>query len=354
MSMISTLSLFSSAGIDKYYLDKIGINVLVANELLEDRADLFRQLYKEAEMITGDISDKKVFVNILKSAKKNKIDFIIATPPCQGVSLVGKNKNKTEMASDQRNHLIFQLIDMIKEINPSYVLVENVPRFLKLELVYKSKELSLLDIFKKEFSKKYHIECEVLNTKDYGVPQDRKRAIIKMYKKSLQWGWPKKEKEITVREAIGHLPSLESGESSEIPWHYARKHTDENALWMSYTPEGKSAFNNKVYYPKKTSGERIKGFAACYARMSWDKPAPTITMRNDCIASQRNVHPGKKLKNNQYSDARVLTPLELFILSSLPIRNRIPKDISERLVRYCIGECVPPLFMKKICQEIER
>ena len=354
MNSISTLSLFSSAGIDKYYLDKVGVDIRVANELLQDRANLFQKLYKHSEMIPGDIGDKKVFDSILKSSKKNKIDFIIATPPCQGVSLVGKNKSKAQMAEDERNHLVFYLMDLINKIDPSYVLIENVPRFLKLNLMYKNEELSLLEILKKDFSEKYVIDCEILNTKDYGVPQDRKRAIIKMYKRSLQWGWPKKEKEITVREAIGHLPSLESGESSDIPWHYAREHTSSNILWMLHTPEGQSAFKNKVHFPEKKTGERIKGFAACYARMRWDKPAPTITMRNDCIASQRNVHPGTKLKNGKYSDARVLTPLELFILSSLPKKNRIPKDTPERLIRHCIGEGIPPLFMKKICKEIQK
>ena len=49
--------------------------------------------------------------------------------------------------------------------------------------------------------------------------------------------------------------------------------------------------------------------------MHWDKPAPTITMKNGSISSQNNVHPGRLLPNGTYSDARVLTVAELSILT---------------------------------------
>ena len=88
--------------------------------------------------------------------------------------------------------------------------------------------------------------------------------------------------------------------------------------------------------------------------MNWDKPAPTITMRNDAISSQLNVHPGRKLKNGTYSDARVLTPLELMLLSSLPQDWNIPDNTPELLIRKCIGECIPPLLIKNIVAQINR
>lgn len=86
--------------------------------------------------------------------------------------------------------------------------------------------------------------------------------------------------------------------------------------------------------------------------MEWDKPAPTITMRNDAISSQTNVHPGRKLPNGKFSDARVLTPLELIILTSLPNDWKIPHNTPEILIRQCIGESVPPLLIKKVCEGI--
>ena len=162
------------------------------------------------------------------------------------------------MIKDKRNYLIFNVIEMIHEKKPDYIMIENVPRFLKLLLPYNNELMSIKDILYKEFSSKYKIDIEVLDSSDFGVPQKRLRAIIKLYKKQLVWEWPtRKDKIISVFDAVGHLPSLESDESSSIPWHYARKHVDKHVLWMKNTPTGKSAFENDIYYPKKDNGDKI-------------------------------------------------------------------------------------------------
>jgi DNA (cytosine-5)-methyltransferase 1 len=164
----------------------------------------------------------------------------------------------------------------------------------------------------------------------------------------------KSEKQITVEEKIGFLPSIEAGEQSKIKWHFARKHSDNHVLWMKHTPTGKTAFENEEYFPIKSNGEKIKSYNTTYRRIKWDEPAPTITMRNDAISSQLNVHPGRKLKNGTYSDARVLTPLELMLLSSLPQNWNIPDNTPELLIRKCIGECIPPLLIKNIVAQINQ
>lgn len=340
------VSLFSSAGIGESFFKNIGIDIIVANELLRDRADLYSKLYKDTEMISGDILDKAIFKKILDAAQN--VDFLIATPPCQGMSVAGKNRDLFTMHQDTRNLLVFKVIDFIKIKKPDYILIENVPNFLKVELPFRGKMLLLEEILHKLFGKEYEIEAKVMDTSEYGVPQSRQRALIKMYKKGLQWEWPSKAKVITVKEAIGHLPSLESGQKSKIPWHFARNHAKNHILWMKHTPTGKTAFDNKKHYPKKDSGEKIKSYKTTYRRIYWDEPAPTITMRNDAISSQLNVHPGKKLKDGTYSDARVLTPHELMILSSVPKTLKIPLDTPETLVRKCLGESVPPLLLKNV------
>ena len=98
------VSLFSSSGIDEYYLKDIGLEVVVANEKVRDRADLYQKMYPESKMICGDITNDNVFKNLINEVSKHKIDFLIATPPCQGVSLVGKNKSMEDMIADHRNH----------------------------------------------------------------------------------------------------------------------------------------------------------------------------------------------------------------------------------------------------------
>lgn len=346
------VSLFSSAGIGEAFFKDAGINIVVANELIKDRARLYSNLYKDTEMIIGDINDRKIFNKIIDKSGES-VDFLIATPPCQGMSVAGKNRTLKEMLNDKRNHLIFRTIDFIRIKKPKYILIENVPNFLKILLPFEGKSLTLPEILVELFGEHYNIKAKVLDTSDYGIPQKRNRAIILMYQKGLSWKWPKKTKTVSVRDAIGGLPSLNPGQKSDIPWHFARKHSAEHILCMKNTPSGKSAFQNKKYYPKKKNGEKIKGYITTYRRIKWDEPAPTITMRNDAISSQLNVHPGRKLKDGTYSDPRVLTPLELMILTSFPFEKIIiPRDTPEILIRKCLGEGVPPLLLKKVISGI--
>ena len=345
------VSLFSSAGIAETFLEDIDINIVVANELLEERADLYRSLYKDSHMITGDIQDDTVFEEIIKHTPDN-LDFLIASPPCQGMSVAGKNRNVDQMLMDERNYLVFKVIEFIKLKKPKYILIENVPTFFKLLLPFQKQLLNVIDILNILFKDEYIIEAREYDSSLFGVPQKRIRAIVKMYKKGTKWNNPKSENIVTVEDAISHLPSLEASEKSNIKWHFARKHSERHILWMKNTPTGKTAFENNVYYPVKENGDKIKSYMTTYRRIKWDEPAPTITMRNDAISSQLNVHPGRKLPNGLYSDARVLTPLELMILSSLPTNWNIPDDTNELLIRKSIGECIPPLLIKKIVEQI--
>lgn len=354
MKSMNGMSLFSSAGIGEYYLQRNGINIVVANELIEKRANLHKSIYPDCSMVTGDITDELVFNEISEIAVQNQVEFMLASPPCQGISVAGKNRNIDAMASDSRNYLITYVIKMIDIVEPKYIIIENVPLLLKLHLYINNKLLSILDLLEQELSDKYEIFYDVLDTADYGTPQYRRRAIIKLHKKGLVWPWPKKwKKKISVREAIGNLPSLESGEKSSIKWHFARKHTDNQVLWMQHTPTGCSAFDNNEYYPVKSDGTRVKGYHSSYRRIKWDEPAPTITIRNDAISSQRNVHPGRLLDNGLYSDARVLTILELMRLTGLPDDWIIPDSTSELLVRQVLGECIPPLLIEALVKEID-
>ncbi|OZT78258.1 DNA (cytosine-5-)-methyltransferase [Salinicoccus roseus] len=348
------ISLFSSSGIGEYYLKRAKIDIVVANEILPKRASLYKKIYPDSNMVTGDITNSLIFDEIVKSSQKHNIDFLIASPPCQGISIAGKNRKIEEMAKDKRNYLITYVIDIIKILKPSYIIIENVPLLLKMKLHIKNQFLSINEYLQNELSSLYDIESEVLDTADYGTPQHRKRAIIKIKKKNKAWPWPKKfEKQITVRDAIGDLPSIESGERSNIKWHYARKHTENQVLWMKHTPTGKSAFENIHYFPIKENGERVKGYNSSYRRIKWETPAPTITIRSDAISSQRNVHPGTPLDDGIYSDARVLSILELMRLTGLPDNWNIPDDTPELLIRQIIGECIPPLLVEALAKEIK-
>jgi len=349
------LSLFSGSGIGEMHLKNSKWKVVVANELVKDRAQLYKEIYPESSMVIGNIREKNIKEKIYEKIKNKRIDFILASPPCQGLSLAGKHRKLLDMKDDERNYLILEIIEFIKYTKCKFVLIENVPSLLKLELVVGKKQLALKEILLNSLGNVYDIFTDIVDASDYGVPQKRKRAFIRMIKKNSGFVWekPSVENKISVREAIGDLPSLESGEKSLLDFHYARKHTSEHIELMENTPSGCSAFDNKFYYPKK-NGKKIKGFSSSYRRMKWDEPAPSITIRSDAISSQRNVHPGRKKKNNKYSDARVLTPREIMILNSMPIPSNINSGTNELLIRRVVGESVPPLLIKKFLNGIKR
>ena len=351
---IKGMSLFSGGGIGEMRLNETDVDIVIANELLPKRCEFYRFYNPKTDVVNADITKKETKDLLIQKAKKAGVDFIMATPPCQGASLVGKNKNLEEMKNDFRNYLVFDAVEIIDSVKPTFVMIENVTRFYDMLYSYKDRaNVPLLEILSDKFGNEYNIEYNIFNSEEYGVPQARKRGIVRMWKKGNTWSLPKKEKIITVREAIGDLPSLEAGQKSSVKNHYARNHTPEHILCMKHTPTGHSAFENKEYYPKNKNGKKVRGFAATFKRIEWDSPAPTITMRNDCISSQSNVHPGRQLPDGTYSDARVLTPRELFILSSIDPDIDMPSNVSESQIRYMVGEGIPPRLVMKIVKGIK-
>jgi DNA (cytosine-5)-methyltransferase 1 len=252
--------------------------------------------------------------------------------------------------NDPRNSLIKHVIELALDLKPKHILIENVPGILNTYLSVNGVKTKVVDYIEESLSD-YFINYAVVDSADYGTPQSRKRAIF-LISNISKWEFPKKEKRITLKEAISHLPSLESGESSKIEFHNAKVHNERHILCLKHTPTGKSALLNKHHYPKKEDGTRIKGYATTYKRMEWDKPAPTITMANGSVSSQNNVHPGNKKEDGTYSDARVLTLKEIFILTGLPEEWKPPKWASENLVRQVIGEGVPPRLIDRLLSTI--
>lgn len=347
---ITGISMFSSGGIAETYLEQLNIKIALANELIKERAEYYSFFYPNVEMIQGDIQDEQIFASYLAKAKKLKPKFLLATPPCQGMSSLGKKDYET----DERNYLIFSVLSVIDSLDLDIVVIENVPKFLNLYFPYKNGFEKIVDILQDKYQNKYTIEVNVVNAKDYGVPQSRPRAVILMYKSKYSWTLPPHQAEITLREAIGDLPSLESGETSTIRYHYALKHSDMQVECMSHTNEGCSAMKNTKFYPKKANGQKVSGFHNTYKRMKWDSPCPARITNNGLISGHNNVHPGRPQPNGLVSDARALTLLETLIVSSLPRDWNLPENYKEPLVRTLIGEAIPPKLLFNILSTLEK
>jgi DNA (cytosine-5)-methyltransferase 1 len=337
------LSLFANVGIAETYLKKLGYPIVLANELLEERAKFYKHLHGH-DVIAGDVTNKEIFKNIISKAKNSNVNFIMATPPCQGMSVAGQMKE-----DDPRNSLIIKAMDAFKELKPEFMLIENVPQMFRTSILVKGKLINIKDYIQNIVDKMgYKVKFDIFDAADYGTPQNRKRSFTRIYKDNYEWNDPKKQKLITTKESIGDLPSLESGEKSDFhKFHYAKKHNDNHVLWMRHTPTGKTAHENKVYFPQK-DGRKIKGFATTYKRIAWDKPAPTITMANGSVSSQNNVHPGRLKEDGTYSDARVLTLLEIIRLTGLPDSWTPPEWANDNIIRHVIGEAIPPRLVEAI------
>jgi len=357
------LSLFANVGIGEAYFDELDVEVVVANELLADRAEFYRQLYPETNMICGDIS--KVYGEILTACSEHEIELIIATPPCQGMSIANAKRAEKE---DPRNSLIKHVVRAIKELNPKYALVENVSG-MKSEKTFivddNGDSTNIMPFLERELGEDYNVSYKVLDAADYETPHHRKRLITLITRKDCNtWRHPEPVGErITTRQVIGHLPSLESGQESDIKWHSMghKIHNDNHISWIRHTPTGKTAFENRVNYPQivdKDTGlvRPIKGFSTTYKRIEWDKPAPTVTMMNGSINSQNNCHPGRKLLDGTYSDARVLTIKELLAIIGMPedwVDHLEHTKKRENFLRKVLGECFPPHMSKNIIKEIK-
>lgn len=375
MSRIKGLSLFANVGVAESYLNDVGVDIVIANELLEKRSKFYKHLYPEVDVINGDITNEVVFNDIVRRAKEENVNFIIATPPCQGMSCAGRKD-----PLDPRNNLITYAVKAIREIRPKYVILENVPRQSKTKIFFDGTYITIPEYVECQLSQEYNFNVhKLINSADYGVPQSRLRYIYLLVKKSenLTWEFPKKEKHIiTLSEAIGHLPSLDPDlrevdkryvfpefeakkkQGLEISrWHFPPLSTWKYVEWLMHTPSGKSAFENNVFFPE-IDGRRIKGGPQTYKRMHWDKPATTIMSNSNIISAFTTVHPGRAICESDderlrlYSDARVLSIYELLILSSLPLDWNIPEWASDCLIREVIGEGIPPLLIKKAVAQL--
>lgn len=342
------LSLFSNIGIGESFLNKNNIHIKVANEIVEKRAKIYKELNPNVNMITGDIRNNSIFKEIIDYSLKYNCEFLIATPPCQGMSVAGKRN-----IYDSRNDLTNYVINAIKLINPKYVLIENVPNFEKTSIMIENKNINLFTHLRNSL-KNYRINYKIINCADYGVPQNRKRIFILISRIDVkEWIFNlKKEDPINVKDVIGHLPSLEAGENSSIKYHYAINHNENHILWMKNTPTGKTAFDNLIYFPN-IDGRKIKAYRSSYRRIRWDKPAPTITTGSGFISSQNKVHPGLKKEDGTYSDARCLTPLEIILLTGLSSKWSLPKWVDDKLLRTVIGEAVPPKIIYELTKDIK-
>ena len=382
MSKLTYISLFSSAGVGCYGFKMEKFNCVATNELLQRRLDVQRANNKckyESGYIRGDIllaeTKQKILsqVELWKTKEKmNELTVLIATPPCQGMSVANHKKGD----ESKRNSLVVASLELIKQIKPKFFVLENVKAFLTTictDLDGKNKKIK--EAINTNLGDLYDIEFKVLNFKNYGANSSRTRTLVIAVRKDLgiapETLYPVYCKEKTLREIIGDLPSLKNmGEIyPEDIFHYFRKYSPEMRHWIELLKEGQSAFDNTDksrlphYY---RNGEIIytkNGNSDKYTRQYWDKVAPCVHTRNDILASQATVHP---------VDDRVFSIREIMRMMSIPETfkwtnhtleelNALPLTDKEKYlsqndinIRQSLGEAVPTEIFRQIAKNISK
>ena len=339
------IDLFCGAGGLSTGLEKSGFRLCLGVDIDEKALKTYKCNLKRTKVLKEDIK-KVTGEKITELTGINRRDnFLLAgCPPCQGFSSLGKRD-----ANDEKNELVYEYIRIINELEPSFILMENVPGMS----TGVGKE-----IFKnvvKELEENYHVEYATLNAADFGVPQIRKRLVLhgirndvydnlgldKEKQKILPKSTHSKEKKkgyrkwVTVRKAIFDLPILGAGESYDdgiIKNHKARSLSETN---IERLQEIRLHGGNREMISEELQLECHKkenvSYTDTYGIIDPDKPAPTITSGCTIISKGRYCHPTQN---------RGLSIREAARLQSFDDKFEFQGNMGEMSLQ--IGNAVPP------------
>lgn len=367
-----------------------------ANEIDAYAAEAFEANFPDIKMLNEDIKqlDKE---KIEKLIGEDPVDLIIGGPPCQSFSTVGQR------VFDEKATLYEEYLRILSIAKPKVFLFENVKGMLSMRetfykndkdgnIVYKIKKnketgserkypvvdrygRKIIDIIKDKFAfitddLGYNISCEVLNTVDYGVPENRERVFVVGIRKDLdvKWSYPRaiKGEKLSVKEAISDLPvvsenevvtqynsqpqndyqRLMRGNNNVLTEHYCGAYGDKirTVIQNVKQGEGKEDFNKLVAGGVIDKKYRLtSGYKNTYGRLIENVPAPTITNNMTAPSGLRCIH---------YSQNRALTPREGARIQSFPdwfvFRGGVGSVTTQ------IGNAVPPLMAIKLARQIEK
>lgn len=257
---MNVISLFSGCGGLDLGFERAGFNIPVANEFDKTIWETYKVNHPNTHLIEGDI--RQVTKDDIAQYIDGEVDGIIGGPPCQSWSEAGSLKG----IKDARGQLFFDYIRILKEFQPKFFLAENVSGMLANR--HSIAVQNILELFDEAG---YDVSFTLVNAKDYGVAEERKRVFYIGFRKDLniEFGFPKgstkdDSKKITLRDIIWDL------QDTAIPSGEKNRHNPE-------------AINNNEYFtgaysPIFMSRNRVK---------SWDEQAYTV----QASGRQCQLHP---------------------------------------------------------------
>lgn len=351
--MFKVIDLFSGAGGLSLASKLLKLKVIGALEIDSHSCKTYRKnLIKRKNstiLVEEDITKLPPHAFIeYTGLKKGECDIILGGPPCQGFSSLQYRKN----IDDPRNKLLWHYFKYIEAINPKAFLVENVPGMLW------EKNRKFINRFYKlaDESGYYVYEPEILDAKDYGVPQTRKRVFIygirKNMRRSVKSKWPP-----GITHDVPDSPEVKNGPlnphlaaksvfyspvSKEDPNNIHMRHSEELIEVFKSTPKngGSRIDSNRVLPCHK----KHKGHKDVYGRINPNKPGPTMTTSCTNPSKGRFVHPTKNHGITVRHAARFQTFPDDFIFSggiiaaSKQVGNAVPIELGKIVIRKIVND----------------
>lgn len=170
MRNYKVMDLFAGAGGLSYGFEQAGLDITLAVEKDAWAVDTYRANHKNKNILEIDIAqlEDHFFQEYL-----GQIDIVMGGPPCQGFSIAASNRRKKD---DMRNTLYRQFLRVVHIVQPKIVLIENVKEIINYRLPDGTK---IIDDIKGFFDEEgYTYDCTILNCRNYGIPQDRRRFFF--------------------------------------------------------------------------------------------------------------------------------------------------------------------------------
>ena len=320
----NAIDLFSGCGGLSEGMVQAGFNSKVAIELDKYAVLAYRMNHPKGTVIEQDIRNVSTG-EIIKELNGEPLHLLAGCPPCQGFSSV-RRLNRRQNVRDERNDLILEYLRLVKELRPLTIMMENVPGLINYDL--------FKDVVKELDKLGYHPKVEIVNIKDYGVPQNRKRLImVGSLLGEIDIAEGTREK-VTVKDAIGKLEPIQE---TKDPLHkITANHTPEVMERIRLTPkDGGSWKDLPEQYTLECHKKENVGFNDIYGRLRWNDYSATIT--GGCLnpSKGRFLHP---------EEDRVITAREAALLQSFPRRYKFPVNIPKASLALLIGNALPPRF----------
>ena len=284
---IKVIDLFCGIGGLSHGLVKEGLEVVAGID--NDISCKYGYEYNNGAIFVGKDIREVTAADILGlfGSHKNTIRVLAGCAPCQPFSKLNQKK-VTEIQLEP----LGKFAQLIGEVKPDIVSMENVSELADTRKypVFKTFTDALI-------RNGYKYKFEIVNTAEYGVPQNRRRLVL-LASRLGDIGLVKrthKDKKVTVRDIIGNLEPLKDGEVSAIdPLHKARKLSSMNMRRIKATPHDGGSSHDwseelMLNCHKKETGKTYSG--SVYGRMRWGEPAPTMTTQCVGLGNGRFGHP---------------------------------------------------------------